>query len=227
MAKAGSKGGGHGGGATVVKFGEEERDLKETPLKFGEKDPALAGASRKTVEDWENKRYKNKIEFSQFSMDDGSVYEENKGARNHVGATPGARRTADVLTHNHPRYGYGEEGYLSGTFSNGDGDLDNFCRFNQRTYRATGKEGTYSISKGKNFDSKLAGEYGKAMRSHEAEYDATMSNLRKQLKSNQITYTEQSAMAKKAFNKWMVQNHNWLLANQKTYGYNYTLERRG
>ena len=222
MAKAGRPSG--SGGANTVReltIGDDKIDLSDSPLVYGEKDKALTGQARTTIEAFENKRYGMKTEYSTFVDANGRVIENNHGNKGNVGATLYARKTADVMSHNHPR----EEGMLGGPFS--AGDMANFSNFNQTTYRATAKEGTYSITKGKNFKGQ---DFQKAVKAQsDASYQKCKSitdALASDYRAGKMTYSEYRIKAVKANNAMLVDDHNWFMANQKKYGYSYTLERR-
>lgn len=204
----------------TLEVGEDVIDLTNSPLTYGQKDAALTGEARKAVEAFEDKRWKNKIEYSQLIKNDGTVVESNKGGKGSVASSIWAHNQADVLTHNHPR----EPGVIGGTFS--PGDLNNFSKFKQTTYRATAKEGTYSISKGTNFDSKLAGAYNLFAKKNAADLSAKAKDLTKSFKDKKITYEQYRKSYRGLVNENLVNYHNWLLSNQKTYGYTYTLEGR-
>lgn len=210
-------------GVTITQFqdGNTIIDLSESPLTYGGTDKALTGKARETIENFENKRYKNKVEFSTFVTDDGTIIEENRGGKGSVTASDYARAKADVMSHNHPR----PEGVIGGTLSTGD--IDNFVNHNQHTYRATTKEGTYSISRGKNFDGKgLSAAYKKAASEFERDGNNFAKSLKAKMRSGELTYSEAKKQAYIAQNKNLVSYHNWLLDNQKKYGYTYTLEKR-
>lgn len=210
-------------------------DLTGTPLRYGSEDKALTGGARSTIEAFEKARYKNKIEFSRFVDADGNVIEDNRGGRGSVGATLRARSTAHAMSHNHPR----SDGMLGGTFSTGD--INNFTRFAQQTYRATAPEGTYSISRGKKFDAAgLQAYYTRASKEARAKYESAVKQANAEYKSVSSAYARGNATydqantayqkareaGVKAFNTMLVENHNALRAGQKKYGYTYTLERR-
>lgn len=135
-----------------------------------------------------------------------------------------ARMSAEAMTHNHPRTG-NESGLLGGTFSTSD--LNNFVRFSQTTYRATAAEGTYSISKLKGFDSRNFKQYYTSESAkNRGAYSTTMTSLNSSYRSGSMSYDDYRAEAHRAFNTYLVAEHNSLRAGQKLYGYHYTLERR-
>lgn len=199
-------------------------DLSGSPLHYGGTDTALTGKVRTAIEEFEAKRWKNKIEYSRFVDANGNVIEENRGGKSSVRASLNARMAAQAMSHNHPRSG-SESGLLGGTFS--ISDLNNFVRFGQTTYRAVAAEGTYSISKLKGFDSKSFKQYytSESAKNNSA-YKITMSSLNSSYRAKNISYADYRAAANKAFNTYLVAEHNSLRAGQKLYGYNYTLERR-
>ena len=210
-----------GGKISQLSDGNTVIDLSGSPLVYGGLDKALTGKARETIENFENRRYKNKIEYSMFIKEDGSTIEENRGGRGSVSASYIARITADAMSHNHPR----PEGVIGGTFSTGD--INNFVKYNQHTYRATAKEGTYSISKGKNFDGKgFATAYKQAERDISAKAKSDFTSLNFKVKSGTLTYEQAVKQGATANNKMLVALHNWLNDNQKKYGYTYTLEKR-
>lgn len=195
-----------------------------------------------TVQDFEKKRRTNKIEYSILTMNDGIVVSENKGGKGSVGAPTADREVADILSHNHPR----EPGVIGGTFSNGD--IDNFVKFNQTTYRAVAKEGTYSITKGADFNGVALNhdyemhskqsrvEYNKVNKPAKEEYHQRHEEIGKQLMKGKISYDEAKKQNDQAyaeylkkqtdaFNSFLLRGHNWLRENQKKYGYTYALER--
>lgn len=209
---------------SVIGASGEEIDLSDNPLRYGGMDSSLVGKNREVIEQFEDVRWKNKIEFARYIDSEGRVIEERRGGSGSVKSSFYAATTATVMTHNHPR-SKKDEGCLGGTFSSAD--LSNFARFNQTTYRATAAEGTYSISKAKNFNengftSFVSKEYGKSNRS----YSEKMKSLGNQYRSGNIAYSDYLKSANRAFNAHVVEMHNSLIAGQKQYGYTYTLERR-
>lgn len=192
-------------------------------LKYGGLDKSLSAKQRKTIENFENKRYKNKIEYGLTVDGDGNIVgKEHKGGKGSVRSTYAEAMTKDnVFSHNHPR----GDGELGGTFS--DSDLRNFIMTNRKTTRATAKEGTYSISKTNNFDgSGLRNYYAREDKKAYKKYANKMDSLRDDYYSNRISYNDLDKQAKKAFNTYLVDSHNILLDGQSKYGYTYTLEKR-
>lgn len=199
-------------------------DLSGSPLHYGGNDPNVTGSIRKAVEEFENKRWKNKIEFARLVDANGNVIEENRGGKGSVRSSISAYRRAAAMTHNHPRTGI-EAGHLGGTFSTAD--LNNFVRFNQTTSRATAAEGTYSISKVKGFNgSGFKSYYTSEHTKNFSAYKAARTKIDSAYKSGQIKYSDYRAAVKNEFNKFLVNQHNSLRAGQTLYGYHYTLERR-
>ena len=223
----GSSGIGSGGdgferrGAVGVADNNGRIDLSDSPLRYGKDDSLLDGSRRVAVEKFENRYAKAKIENGATFDADGNITEQRRGGKGSVKTSVAALSQADTFSHNHPR----EEGVLGGTFS--DADLSNFTRFNVKTYRATAKEGTYSISKGKNFD---AAGFRRYFNSEFAKVNSSSStilrNLNKQVRSNSISYDNYLKAFHKESNKMLVGMHNVLIAGQKQFGYTYTLERR-
>ena len=209
---------------TAVGSDGKDIDLSGSPLHYGNKDPNLSGKVRKSIEEFENKRYNNKIEFSRFVDANGNVIEDNRGGKGSVRASFYAHQNAEAMSHNHPRSGMAV-GALGGTFS--DGDLNNFVKFNQSPYRATASEGTYSISKLKGFDSKgFKQYYTREYSKNRSAFKQTVSGLNKSYKSGGMSWDDYHANYVKSFNSYLVSLHNSLRSGQKLYGYHYTLERR-
>ncbi|MBP5304585.1 MAG: hypothetical protein J6Z02_01935 [Lachnospiraceae bacterium] len=222
MGRGSSKAGGGGKTMSMLTLPSGETiDLTESPLTYGEKDSMVSGKVRDVLESFENNRHLAKVEYNRLIDSEGNIIEENKGGKGSVGASNRARLAADIVTHNHP----GDPEGLGGTFS--DKDLSNMVEFGQTTYRATAKEGTYSISKGKGFQ---GDNLVKAYKVQQAKtFDAAQKahdSLHNDYAWSKISYTEYQSGVWKINNKMLVEDHNWLLANQKTYGYTYTLEGR-
>lgn len=224
MAKGG-RGGRRGGGVAKgeLTLPDGSKIEFDGDLVFGGLDKAVPEAVRKNLDDWETKRYGNKVEFAMAWNADGTpIGKEAKGGKGSV-RTPFAFHHTDnsVFTHNHPR----GDGMLGGTFSNGD--LRNFTIGGNVTGRATAKEGTYSISKTKNFDAKGFTTYYTNERSKvRKNYENEVNKLGKSYKDSKISYDDYMLGAAKSFNTYLVQQHNVLLKGQKQYGYTYTLEKR-
>lgn len=220
-----SKGGGSGGniarnGLTLA--GGEAIEF-DGNLKFGKLDKSVPEAVRKNLDDWESKRYKNKIEYAMaFNSDGTPISREKRGSSGSVRTPYSFHYTENsVFTHNHPR----ESGLLGGTFS--PSDLYNFTLGNNTTFRATAKEGTYSISKGKNFNSKGFNAYiGKVYQEFKNNDTKKFNALKNDYQSGKITYSQFQSQAAKSFNNSLIDLHNSYIAGQKQYGYTYTLEKR-
>lgn len=197
-------------------------DLSDSPLVYGSHDGAVSGALRTALEGQESKRLSAKVEYAQSFDENGNpTSKEKRGGGGAVKVTYSQLDSA-VLTHNHPR----GEGELGGTFS--QADIRNFSHFRMNTHRASAKEGTYSISKGSNFDGAgLRRHYADVDRSAYAAYKSRNASLTSSYRSGSITWDQYSAGASKSFNTYLVDLHNGLLSGQQQYGYTYTLERRG
>jgi hypothetical protein len=231
MGRGTSKGGG-GGGSTSVDYitnesGDVLIDLTQIPLIYGQKDSALSQAERASIEAFENKRYKYKTEYGYAIDENGDLIgNEVHGGKGSVRVPTRIMTQAKTFSHNHPR-GKGEEGLLGGTFS--DQDLRTFSKNNNlKTMRATALEGTYSISKGANFDSRAFNSFAQSVsQKHMATIKSTYNSLYKQASNGKLSRSEYYSKCHAAFNKGMVAIHNDMLGGQKQFGYFYTLEKRG
>lgn len=211
-------------GVKSITLPSGEKIELDSPLKYTGKDPYITGDIRDKMEVWEAKRRANKIEYSTILDENGNVVCENKGGKNSVRTLTRDRMTPNsYFSHNHPR---DEAGVLSGTFS--DGDLRNFATYKQITYRATGKEGTYSISKTNNFKAAEFMSYIRQSNSQlSKEYKNSVNQIISEYRNGKLDYKQTISKTNAAFNEWMVKTHNDLLANADKYGYVYSLERNG
>lgn len=208
-------------GATSVADGDMGKvDLSGSPLRYGKLDKALDGERRAAVEKFES-RYRNaKVENGATFDENGNITEQRRGGKGSVKTSIDKYNAAQTFSHNHPR----EEGVIGGTFS--EADLSNFSTYNVRTVRATAKEGTYSISKGRNFDSKGFREYYRKEYARVVkESNSTLRGLNQRIRSKDISYDKYVKEFKAELNKQLVGLHNALIKGQKSYGYSYTLER--
>lgn len=218
--KTGSGGGGAKGELTLPNGSKIEF---EGTLNFGKADSNVTGATRAAVEAWEAKRSKNKVEYGYSLNPDGTpIGNEVRGSKGSVRVPIYYHDTEDaIFTHIHPR----GDGMLGGTFSNAD--LRNFANFKNKTIRAAAPEGTYSISKTGKFDKAGFKQYAAdADAEFRKSINAKTSSLNKDYRDGKIKYSEYTAGYAKAFNTSLVQLHEKLRAGQKTYGYEYTLEKR-
>ena len=196
---------------------EFDGDLRQTV-----NDSSITVAQRKVLDVWEKKREKQKIEYGNAVGYNGSEYGERRGGKNGVNLplyynqNPGS-----VLTHIHPR----EDGGLGGTFS--PEDIGFWASGKGHGARAVAKEGTYSISKGKNFNAKAMYQwFSNNSTKRMNEYTVARGKLKRALNNGKMTYKQYQAAKTKAFNTTLVNLHNDLLNNQSVYGYNYYLEKR-
>lgn len=192
-------------------------------LKYGANDKALTGATRHVITTWEERRVKNKIEYAYAVDEQGKVIGESRGGKGSV-RSPRLFHTVQnsVFTHIHPR---DDKSTLGGTFS--QQDLRNFYSYNNKTMRAVAREGTYSISKTKNFNATgFANMVSQATKDFNNTYKDTMSNLNREYMANKLEYTEYRRKSAKAFNTALVNLHREYSKHAKEFGYIYTLERR-
>lgn len=217
-----------GRGRTIISSAKDGLQLGNDNIEFDgvlgytKNDSSINQVQRAFLDTWEAKRENAKVEYANAVGYQGSEYGEIRGGKN--GAKLPAFYTANkgsVVTHIHPR----GEGKLGGTFS--DADIKTWSRGNGQTIRAVAKEGTYSISKGKNFDG--AGIY-KFVTSQYNKYNKQMAQAHSRYQGavNNGTMSVKVAQSKldKAFNNVLVSMHNDFINNQSVYGYNYYLEKR-
>ena len=191
-------------------------------LTYGKNDAAIPTAARTAIEVMENKIVKRKVEYGYSVNADGTPSGEAvRGSKGSVRTPISYHGDGKVFTHNHPR----DDGMLGGSFS--DTDINSFVNHGTATKRAVAKEGTYSISRGKNFDGDGLKKYvaeSKAKRTKIFEKEEAV--IRNQYYSKTISYDDYAKTYKKIFNNYLLSSHNDFLAGQKTYGYTYTLEKR-
>lgn len=190
-------------------------------LKFGGKDTTLTKETRKTIEAWEEKRVKNKVEYAYSVKEDGTpIGPEVRGSKGSVSSPLSYKQDGATFTHIHPR----GDGMLGGTFS--DKDLYNFANTGCKTTRAKAKEGAYSISKTDKFDAQgFKGFVHGANKQFESSYRAKVNSMANDYKSGKISYDDYKKGNAKAFNTALVELHNIYASGQKQYGYKYTLEK--
>lgn len=219
---AGSGGGIGGRGEQFIADSDGSNiDLGDAKLKYGGDDKAVAGAQRTATVAQETKRLTASVEYCQgFDANGNPVAPERRGGATSVRPYR-SQVDAEVFTHNHPR----EKGVLGGTFSYAD--LSTFDTDKGRTIRASAKEGTYSLTKGKNFNGMgLKAHYRQVIRTAETNHASRVNQLKAQLASGAITKSEYNSRRQTSFNMELVEMHNGLIAGASQYGYTYTLERR-
>lgn len=195
-------------------------DLSESPLQYGADDPDINGAMRTTMDSYGDKWAKLVTErYVAVNPNGRVIMGEIKGTKNRVNTPVWVISAATADVHNHPRDK--DQAILGGTFSTDD--IWAFANFtNLQTRRVKAAEGTYSITKRGDFDSTgLLKYFTERNRAHQSEYSREFEKIWK----TSATYEENNAKSEKAFNKYLVNLHNDLLAGQKQYGYSYTLER--
>lgn len=192
-----------------------------------------------SIIDFEAKRQFSKVEFG-ILVNNKKIVEEHKGCKGFVNMTVDAYKRSTVFSHIHPR----KVGMIGGTFSTGD--LEIFVEFKKlSTYRAAAKEGVYSITKLDNFDPSVVEAYKKYddklgkkieadINAAKAELDKLKSFLKVQLNRGIMTQEMSNRIYENARNEYyakcdsinniyLVSSHNWLLKNQKKFGYTYGL----
>lgn len=197
-------------------------DLSDSPLRYGKNDNSISDSVRKNVDEFEDKRRDSKVEYAHLVDANGNTTADRKGGKTSVKTSSADWKKSVLFTHVHPR----EAGMLGGTFSEQD-----FFPFaatpSVKTMRAVAKEGTYSVSKGSNYDAAGLQLYFHAEKLQLRNALVNVVNkLNAQYKSGAIDYLAYNQSYNKEFNKYLVGMHNVLLAGQKQYGYTYTLERR-
>ena len=235
-------------GVTDVDLGERGQITVDIPLVYS----ADSGCPEmpRSVQEFENKRKNSKIEFGMVVTADGTVLEERRGGKGSVKVSISALTNGDYLTHIHPRTGVDVD-ELGGTFSKED--IDNWARFNVSTYRAVASEGTYSITKSPEMlaDRSRALSFTRDFTRLSRDihtwaneqvapltrtYVETARDLRSRCLRGEISREEFRERNNEAYNSYVTQanrianvghinRHNWLLENQKKYGYTYGLER--
>lgn len=226
MAK-GSRGGRRGAGGGSSAKGELVLPTG-SPIEFdGElffdgDDVNLSGQARTSIENWESRRRGAKIEFAYAVTEDGTqIDREMKGGKGSVRVSRAMHDTDNcAFTHNHPR----SDGMLGGTFSSAD--LRNFANYKNKTVRATAKEGTYSMSKGKNFDRAGFNQFvSDADSTFVKKVNSNQRTLNNKYRNNEMSYSDYTKQSAKAFNTALVELHETYRKGQKKYGYTYTLEK--
>lgn len=231
MAKGGRGGSQNGGNSgmsvstSAVAQDGTTIDLSDTPLRYGGNDKALSAKERAALETQEKKRLSAKVEYAYAVDAEGNpVGNEKRGGKGSVSVPYSMYVEGGTLTHNHPRVGE-EAGMLGGTFSTAD--LNGFALRGIRTMRASASEGTYSITKGTNFNAQGLTSYRRELeRSANKAAKEKVNSAGEKFKRGEISRIQLMAEAKKAGNEALVSIHNGLIAGQKEYGYSYTLERR-
>lgn len=218
----GASGGGGGGATGELTLPNGSKIEFEGTLHYDGDDKALTGAARTAVVAWEDKRRTAKVEYG-YAMDanGNQIGTEVRGGKGSVRVPYSFHTTPDsTFTHIHPR----SDGMLGGTFSSAD--LYNFANYGNKTGRAAAKEGTYSISKTKNFNAAGFKSYvtqsQSACRKNQSARDA---KITKDFKSGKITYDQYKVQVAKSFNTFLVELHGAYRSGQKQYGYTYTLEK--
>ena len=208
-------------GTTTITVGNDTIDLSDSPLIYGGNDPYVTGKARTAIEEWEDKRIKNKIEYNITVDQDGDIIgKENRGGKGTVRVPLMDLQSGGVHSHIHPR----GEGLLGGTFS--EKDMLIFADNNVSTYRAKAKEGAYSISKAKGFDKQGFKSYMNDINSKfDKDLKSKINAINNKIQTDKsYSYEQYCKEFNKIANGCLVTLHNDMIAGQKKYGYSYTLE---
>ena len=228
MAKgsSGIAGGTSGNAKAEIVVQSGDKVMLDSPLIYGQKDQAVTGNVRTAIEAQETKRLTAKSEYGLMLDKYGNpVGSEVHGGKGSVRMPYGVFLTkGGIFTHNHP-CGKGEEGVLGGTFS--PADMKTFAKNPTWTMRASAAEGTYSITKTLSFDSAGFNSYvSKINSAATSALNKANTDLLNNVRMGNVAYSDYTQKAKNNFNNFLVEVHNGMLAGQKQYGYNYTLEER-
>lgn len=218
--------GGHGG----MKLPNGERVEFEGTLKYYGNDPNVTGKVRETIEAFEAKKGDAKVEWGLVVGPDGEPYAKAKrGSKGSVKLDFGSGNYEKAITsHIHPRETSDRTGVmLGGTFSLAD--MRSFA-VREKTMRARAKEGTYSITKTKNFKSQeFIGYVNKVEREFRVNTSAALKKANDIIHhgdgKGQGHYQRAVKGYAKAFNTELVKMHEAYKQGEKKYGYVYTLER--
>lgn len=235
-------------GVTDVDLGARGQITVDIPLVYS----ADSGSPvmPRSIQEFENKRKNAKVEYGMVVTADGTVLEERRGGKGAVKSSVRAFINGDYFSHIHPRSGYSSD-ELGGTFS--DADINNWARFNISSFRAVASEGTYSITKSpaliadRSSAVTFANDYARFLRENSRSANAQASPIAREYRTlsrelwnrcvrGEISRAEYATQNDQAYNNCVAQlnrisntahinAHNWLLENQKKYGYTYGLER--
>ena len=217
MAK-GAHGGKRGAAYGSLKSGElivsGKPVLFDGELKYGPDDQNITPIARAKLDEFAVKRRDAKLEFLTAVDENGEFMgPEIKGQKDKVKHPRSYMGEGVTSIHNHPV----SDG-LSGTFSYGD--MKTFTDYSDTSARVVGREGTYSITKSKSFDSKGFMDYiYDGFAKIEQAQNAKRIAMRSKSKDEFVDYI------KKAANNERIAVHNMYLEGQKRFGYTYTLEK--
>lgn len=205
------------------------------------------------VLDFEKKHGDDKIEHLILWNDLFGELGQHTGDEKHVSAPIYEHQMAEITSHNHPRVG-DEKGWLSGTFS--PQDITVFADYHQTDrvvgyegIYSISKGVNFDKSLAQDYKAycdqrkqKNVAPVQDIQNRLNAEYTQLKKDFAKKTEGMSYTQFEQAykgfakdwdainrkyeAEVDKLANQAVVENHNWLLANQKKYGYTYGLTRR-
>lgn len=219
----GGRSGGSGfvGGILHTEFGDV--DLTGMRLNYGEIDKTIPSKVRDGMVWFRDKYINNQREYGVTYYENGTIVEDVTVGDAHSVNTyymPGVPH--QTTGHIHPRVD--RPNVLGGTFS--ETDLKSFLHDEYDTKYADAKEGRYIITKGKNYNHDgLMNYFRNAQKINSNKYGKELASIDHAYYSGEIDYATSEVMKDRAFNRYLVRQHNDLLAGRRKYGYSYTLER--
>lgn len=150
---------------------------------------------------------------------DGNIILEKSGGKGSVsfGAKEGFHMNdTTTLTHNHP-------GEYGGTFSGADVKV--FTDYRLRAIRAVGKEGTYSLERTSKTNSNDSYDFNRAFQKQSDSLNYKMrteyNSQKRKIARGEMTVDAANQQLSDYRTSLCNQQHDWLVQNAATYGYNY------
>ena len=198
------------------------------PLIYDKNDKAISKNGRSALVAFEQNHLQSQVESVLFTKADGTQVYTNTGGKGSVAHPVMVESQATLMTHNHPRAGK-YENVMGGTFTTADIGTLSRPASTVTTIRASAAEGTYTMSIKPTTDRKqiwrMKRDYGKYTSQVVAKYSAIDSAKYRDYQAGKCTYGQYKSQCNHSMNDMLLDLHNWLRANKKTYGYSYTLER--
>lgn len=192
-----------------------------SPLVYGKRDKLSIPSDN--LDTWE-KANKNSSRNEQAVVlaDDGSILFTTSGGKNSANIPSSVLYKTAVLSHTHPRGTMSRQ--IGGTFSTQDMKVFNTFK-NMKTIRAVAAEGTYSMTKGANFNSHKFRLMVRDINNSYKVMQAKCAAFGVDLMTGKIDQHTYYKSTEKVFNAWLVDSHNELMKNRRKCGYSYSLER--